>query len=240
MIIYPAIDIKDGKCVRLRQGNFNDVTVFGENPAEIAKSYEENGAEFIHVVDLDGARSGEYINFQTIKSITESVSVPVQVGGGIRSLAVIEEYIKIGVSRLILGTAAVNNREFVTEAILKYGDKIAIGIDAKDGFVAIDGWETLSEKTAVSFAKEMEKIGAKTIIYTDISTDGMLMGPNVAAMDEMAESVSCDIIASGGVSTTNDVRALCKTKVSGAIIGKALYMGNIDLKEAITAGKGEI
>ena len=238
MKIYPAIDIKDGKCVRLLRGSFDDVTVYGDNPAEMARKWESLGGEYIHVVDLDGALKGHGVNAESIKKICKAVNVPVQTGGGIRSISDIEAKLECGISRVIIGTKAVSDAEFVKEAVKRYGDKIVIGIDAKDGMVAIEGWEKTSEYQAVEFAKKMEEIGVKTIIYTDIATDGTLMGPNVDAMREMVNNTNMDIIASGGIGNIEHIKALIPTGVEGVITGRALYTGNINLCDAIKAGKG--
>ncbi len=235
MIIYPAIDIIDGKCVRLQQGSYSDVTVFGDSPVDMAKKWESLGAGYLHVVDLDGARSGKSENAEIITLIAKTLKIPVQIGGGIRNLETIETYLSGGLSRVILGTSAVNNREMLVAALQEYKDKIAVGIDAKDGKVAIHGWEKTSDFTAVEFAKEIESLGTKTIIYTDISRDGMLKGPNLQAMKEMADNVALNVIASGGVSKLTDIVDLKQTGVSGVIVGKALYTGNVNLKEAIEA-----
>lgn len=239
MRIYPAIDIKDGCCVRLLQGRFSDVTVYGSDPVSMAQKWESLGGEFIHVVDLDGALKGQGVNSQIIGKICQSVSVPVQTGGGIRSIEDIEAKLACGINRVIIGTKAVSDSEFVKKAVDRYGDKIVIGIDAKDGMVAIEGWEKTSDFTAVEFAKKMVNIGVKTIIYTDISTDGTLAGPNVAAMSEMASSVRADIIASGGVGSLDHINALIPTGVEGVIVGRALYTGNVDLAEAVKIGGGK-
>ena len=233
MRIYPAIDIKDGKCVRLFKGRFDDVTVYGDSPAEMAKKWEAQGGEFIHVVDLDGALKGHGVNAEKIKEICESVSVPVQTGGGIRTMADIEAKLECGISRVIIGTKAVSDSEFVKEAVAKYGDKIVIGIDAKDGMVAVEGWEKTSDFTAVEFAKKMVSLGVKTVVYTDIATDGTLAGSNVEAMREMADAVDADIIASGGIGSLDDILSLKDTGVEGVIVGKALYTNRVDLKEAV-------
>ena len=238
MKIYPAIDIKDGKCVRLLRGSFDDVTVYGDNPAEMARKWESLGGEYIHVVDLDGALKGHGVNAEAIKEICKTVNVPVQTGGGIRSISDIEAKLECGISRVIIGTKAVSDAEFVKDAVKRYGDKIVIGIDAKDGMVAIEGWEKTSEYQAVEFAKKMEEIGVKTIIYTDIATDGTLMGPNVDAMREMVNNTNMDIIASGGIGNIEHIKALIPTGVEGVITGRALYTGNINLCDAIKAGKG--
>ena len=196
MRIYPAIDIKDGKCVSLFKGRFDDVTVYGDDPAVMAKKWESLGGEYIHVVDLDGALKGHGVNAEVIKKICSSVNVPVQTGGGIRTMEDIEYKLACGIDRVIIGTKAVTDAEFVKRAVDKYREKIVIGIDAKDSMVAIEGWEQVSDFTAVEFAKKMEAIGVQTIVYTDIATDGTLAGPNVAAMEEMAKSVKLDVIAS--------------------------------------------
>ena len=235
MRIYPAIDIKDSKCVRLLRGSFSDVTVYGDNPAEMAKKWESLGGEFIHVVDLDGALKGHGVNAEAIKEICNSVSVPVQTGGGIRTMEDIEAKLNCGISRVIIGTKAVADAEFVKNAVKKYGDKIVIGIDAKDGMVAIEGWEKTSDFTAVEFGKKMADLGVKTIIYTDIATDGTLMGPNVEAMAEMVRATGIDIIASGGIGSIEHIKALLPTGVEGVICGRALYTGDVLLDEAIKA-----
>ena len=237
MRIYPAIDIKDGNCVRLLQGKFSDLTVYGDNPAEMAKKWESLGGEYIHVVDLDGALKGHGVNAEIIRQICESVSVPVQTGGGIRTMEDIEAKLSCGISRVIIGTKAVSNPDFVREAVKKYGDKIVIGIDAKDGMVAVEGWEKTSDFTALEFAKKMVDLGVKTIVYTDIATDGTLAGPNVEAMREMAATVNADIIASGGIGNIEHIKALKDTGVEGVIVGKALYTDNVDLSEAIKIAK---
>ncbi len=239
MRIYPAIDIKDGQCVRLLKGRFDKMTVYGNDPAETAAKWESLGGEFIHVVDLDGALRGHGVNAGAIRKICERVSVPVQTGGGIRTMEDIEAKLACGIDRVIIGTKAVSNPEFVKEAVEKYGGKIVIGIDAKDGMVAIEGWEKTSEFRAVEFARKMADLGVKTIVYTDIATDGTLAGPNVGAMKEMVENVSINVIASGGVGRLEHVRALVPTGVEGVITGRALYTGDLSLPEAISVGKGE-
>ncbi len=229
MIIYPAIDLLDGKCVRLSQGKYDQVTVYSENPAEFAAIWTSKGAQYIHVVDLNGARTGNPLNDSVLSEIVEKAGVPIQVGGGIRSMERIDELLTIGVERVILGTGAVKDPEFVAEAVKKYNEGIVIGIDAKDGFVAVDGWENKSTRKAVEFAREMESIGIATIIYTDISRDGMLTGPNLKAMESMVCAVDCSVIASGGVGSISDIIDLSHTGVSGVITGKALYENKFDL-----------
>lgn len=237
MRIYPAIDIKDGQCVRLLQGRFSDVTVYGNDPAEMALKWEREGGEYIHVVDLDGALKGHGVNADAIKKICASVNVPVQTGGGIRTMEDIESKLNCGISRVIIGTKAVSDSDFVKRAVDKYGEKIVIGIDAKDGMVAVEGWEKTSDFKAVDFAKKMADIGVKTIVYTDIATDGTLKGPNIKAMEEMAKNVNADIIASGGVGNIEHLNALIPTGVEGAIVGRALYTGDVNLRDAIKAVK---
>jgi phosphoribosylformimino-5-aminoimidazole carboxamide ribotide isomerase len=237
MIIYPAIDIKDGKCVRLVQGKFNDVTVYSDNPVEMAYKFEQLGADYIHVVDLDGARLGSPQNTAVISEMAVKLGIPVQLGGGIRTIEAIEIILCKGIERVILGTSAVNDQELVKKAVLSFGKNLAIAIDAKDGLVAIEGWAKTSEFSAISFAKRMEELGASVIIYTDISRDGMLKGPNLKAMEEMVKAVGVDVIASGGVTRLQDIKDLKNIGVSGAIVGKALYTGDVDLKEAIAAAK---
>ena len=239
MRIYPAIDIKDGKCVRLLKGEFDKVTVFGDDPVEMALKWEKQGGEFIHVVDLDGAVKGHGVNAEIIKKICQSVGVPVQTGGGIRTMEDIEAKLACGINRVIIGTKAVSDAEFVKRAVEKYGDRIVIGIDAKDGMVAVEGWEKTSDFKAVEFAQKMEEIGVKTIVYTDIATDGTLAGPNIDAMREMAENTSMDIIASGGVGSLEHIKSLVPTGVEGVIVGRAIYTGNVDLAEAVKKVKGE-
>ncbi len=237
MRIYPAIDIKDGKCVRLFKGQFSNVTVYGDNPAEMAKKWEAQGGEFIHVVDLDGALKGRGVNSEIIKEICRSVNVPVQTGGGIRTMEDVEYMLQCGINRVIIGTSAVENREFVKKAVAEYGKRIVIGIDAKNSMVAISGWEEVSSFKAVDFAREMQDLGVATVVYTDIATDGTLKGPNIDAMVEMVKNTKLDVIASGGVGNMSHIRSLTQTGVEGVIVGKALYTDNIDLAEAIKTAK---
>lgn len=235
MLLFPAIDIKNGQCVRLRQGSFQDVLVYSDIPLKIAKQWEACQASFIHIVDLDGALVGHSVNDEVIKQIVAEVKIPVQVGGGIRTIKDIENKLNLGIERVIIGTKAVKDPAFIKEAIATFGAKrIVIGIDAKDGMVAIEGWEKVSNFQAVNLALEMKKYGVKTIVYTDISKDGMLQGPNIAHTKEMAEATGLDIIASGGVSSLKDLEMLEEIKVYGAIMGKALYENKIDLKKAVS------
>ena len=233
MIIYPAIDLYEGKAVRLFKGDYNQMTVYSENPLEIALDFEKNGATHIHMVDLEGAKSGTTPNFETVVKVKNNTSLFCEIGGGIRSMEVIDRYISAGVDRVILGTAAVTSEGFVKSAVEKYGDKIAVGIDIKDGFVAIKGWTEKSGIKAMDFAREMEQIGVKTLICTDISKDGAMEGTNHDLYKELSEKFGMQIIASGGVSSIDDVKRLSARKMYGAIIGKAYYTGAINLKEAI-------
>ncbi len=237
MIVYPAVDIKDGKCVRLSQGKFNAVTVYAENPVEMALKWEKLGARYLHVIDLDGARLGVPQNVAVASEVAVKLGIPVQLGGGIRTIEMIETILCKGLQRVILGTSAVRDPELVKKALKIFENNVVIGIDAKDGKVAIEGWEKTSDFTAVEFAKKMEDLGARTIIYTDISKDGMLAGPNLTAMEEMVKAVGMEIICAGGVTRVSDVRNLKEIGVSGAIIGKALYTGDMDLGEALEAAK---
>jgi len=234
MIVIPAIDLKDGKCVRLLQGRKDAVTVYSDDPAAMAKHWEGLGAELLHVVDLDGAFTGEQKNFDMIRAIREAINIPIELGGGIRDVDRIEKLVNLGVDRIILGTSAAKNPEMVKRACEEFPGKVLVGIDAKDGKVAVKGWVEVTELDAIQFAYTMEKTGASGIIYTDISRDGMLTGPNVEAMAGMVEAVSIPVIASGGVSKLDDIRSLNKIKnLWGVITGKALYSGAMDLKEAI-------
>jgi phosphoribosylformimino-5-aminoimidazole carboxamide ribotide isomerase len=237
MIILPAIDLRDGKCVRLYQGKFEASEVVGENPVEVALSFKESGTEYIHMVDLDGALNGEIKNLNIISEVVKKVQIPVELGGGIRDMKTIDMLIQSGVARVILGTAALNNPELVKEAVKKYGEKIAVGIDAKDEKVAVNGWLDISSVDYIEFAKEMEKIGVKTIIFTDISKDGTLQGPNLEQLGKLQKNVNCNIIASGGIKNIDDLRAINEMGIYGAITGKAIYSGNIHLNEAIDACK---
>lgn len=237
MRIYPAIDIIDGACVRLVQGDYSQKTKFADDPCEIAMRWQNEGGEFIHIVDLDGARNGEMPNFDLIVRIADKLNIPIEVGGGVRNMECVEKYLDNGVNRVIIGTSALSNPDFVKEAVAKYGERIVVGIDAKDGMVAVNGWEEVSATSAIDLAKQMEEIGVKTIIYTDIATDGMLKGPNVKAMEEMTEAVSIDVVASGGVSSVDDIKKLKCTGVEGAIVGKALYTDALCLKDAINAAE---
>lgn len=240
MQIYPAIDIIDGKAVRLTQGRYDDVTVFNDNPVMAAKEWVDAGATYIHLVDLDGARYGKSFVDRIIKDITTQFNIPVEVGGGVRTLEDVDTRINAGASRVIIGTAAVKNPQLVKEAVEKYADKIAVGVDAKNGMVAVTGWEEVSNISAVDLCLKMKEIGVKTIIYTDISKDGMMSGPNIESTKELIEKTGMDIIASGGVSCMQDIENVKNINAAGVIIGKALYNGALDLKQVIADFEGEV
>lgn len=234
MKLYPAIDLKDGNCVRLLQGDYNQVTVYGNSPADMAKKWETLGGDYLHIVDLDGAKAGKGINGPAIKAIVEAVNIPIELGGGIRSLEDIKLQLERGVDRVILGSAAIKNKELVKEAVATFGaDKIVVGVDAKGGKVAIEGWLEVTDVTALDFCKELEVIGVKTVIYTDIAKDGMMQGPNIEETAKLVQNTNLEIVASGGVSSIEDLEKLEAIHVHGAIIGKALYIGAIDLAEAV-------
>ena len=234
MNLFPAIDLIGGKAVRLIRGDYAQVTVYSDKPSEVAKGFEECGAKYLHVVDLEGARDGSLANLETIKEIIERTKLFVEVGGGIRSIETVEKYIGAGAQRVIIGTAAVTDPDFLREAVERYGDKIAVGVDIKDGMVAIKGWTETSELSCFDFCEKLSAMGVKTIICTDISKDGLLAGTNLELYRELSEKFSMDITASGGVSTLDDVRKLAQMDIYGAILGKALYTGNIDLREALS------
>ncbi len=233
MKIIPAIDIKDGQCVRLLQGDYGKIIKYSKNPVEIAKKWEAMGAEIIHLVDLDGAKTGKLVNIEMLKDIIENIKVPVEVGGGIRTSEAVKQYLEAGVKRVIIGTAAIKNPEWVMKMIKIYGDKICVSIDVRNGFIASEGWLDVSKIKAADFILKLEKWGVKTVVYTDISKDGMLKGPNFEMYGKISKKTKIDIIASGGVTTLNDIKKLKKMNLYGAIIGKSIYDGVIDLKEAI-------
>ncbi len=237
MEIFPAIDLFDKKAVRLFKGDYNEMTVYSDKPWEIALDFKNSGAKFIHIVDLEGAKSGETPNIDIVKKIVEEAGLFAEVGGGIRSLEVIEKYAQIGVKRVIMGTAAVTDEEFLKTAIEKYGDMIAVGIDIKDGYVAIKGWTEKSQYSALEFMEKMQNLGVKTIICTDISKDGAMKGTNLELYMELSEKFNVDIIASGGVSTLEDIKELRKMNIYGAIVGKAYYTKDISIDEAIEVAK---
>ena len=238
MELFPAIDLIGGCAVRLVKGDYTQKTVYSDNPAEVAKSFAAAGAKYLHVVDLEGAKDGGTPNLETIQNIVENGGLSVEVGGGIRSEEVIQKYLDAGVFRVILGTAAVQNPAFLEEMVQKYGEKIAVGVDIKDGMVAIKGWTEVSAESCFDFCEKLQKIGVKTIICTDISKDGLLSGTNLELYKELSEKFSVDIVASGGVTTLDDVKKLAEMGMYGAILGKALYTGNIDLKAAVELTKG--
>lgn len=233
MLIFPAIDLFEGKAVRLLKGDYAQMTVYSENPPRIGEAFKASGAGQIHIVDLEGARSGSTPNFDTVKAIRERTGLFCQVGGGIRSMETIDRYLSAGIDRVILGTAAVTEPDFARRAVEKYGEKIAVGIDIKDGFAAIRGWEEKSALTAGELCEKMQRIGVKTLICTDISRDGAMQGTNHALYRELMRDFKMQIIASGGVSSLEDVRRLREAGLYGAIIGKAYYTGAVDLREAI-------
>ena len=238
MILFPAIDIRNGKCVRLIQGDYAQEIIYGDSPTEMALLWEKQGAEYIHIVDLDGAKTGDSANRLAIQEVAKAVSIPIQVGGGIRSMDIIDDHIESGVSRIIIGTAAITNRSFLEQAVAKYGDKIAVSIDARNGLVATDGWTETSDTKAIDLLKDLEEIGVKTVVYTDILKDGMMQGPNFEELRTVDEASTIDVIASGGVSTKEDIEKLGQMNLYGAIIGKALYEGALSLEELLEDDNG--
>jgi len=233
MIILPAIDIKDGNCVRLLKGDFNTVEQVASDYMQTAVSFKNAGAEWIHMVDLDGAKDGKPINSNIFINVAQNTGLKVELGGGIRDIATIDNYIANGISRIILGSAALKNQELVKEAANKYGEKIAVGIDAKNGKVAAEGWLDTTDVDYLELAKKMEQIGVKYIIFTDISKDGTLSGPNIEQLKLINEYVSCNIIASGGIKDINDIKATKALGLYGTICGKSIYKGTLNLSEAI-------
>lgn len=237
MYIYPAIDLYGGKAVRLFKGDYAQMTVYSDDPVSVARDFAVAGASHIHLVDLEGAKIGRPANLSTIAKIVETTGLFAEVGGGIRDMETVDSYLSIGVSRVILGTAAVKDPDFLKEALAKYGEKIAVGVDLKDGFVAIKGWTETSDLKAEDFFIQMQNLGIKTIICTDISRDGAMKGTNRELYRDLSAKFDIDLIASGGVSSMEDVKALAEMKLHGAIIGKAYYIGAVDLKEAVEAAK---
>ncbi len=237
MRIFPAIDLFEGKAVRLFKGDYAQMTVYSENPIEIARDFKAQGAEYMHLVDLEGAKSGETPNLQTVEKLVGVGGLFVEVGGGIRNMQTVEKYVSVGVGRVILGTAAVNDEKFLDEALQKYGEKIAVGVDLKDGKVAIKGWTEKSEKDGLEFCAQLQEKGVKTIICTDISKDGAMQGANHALYKTLSERLGVQIIASGGVSSIDDILRLSKLDLYGAIVGKAYYTNAISLKEAIRVAR---
>ncbi len=241
MLVIPAIDLKEGQCVRLEQGLMDKATVYGRDPAAQALAWQEQGAELLHIVDLDGAFAGVPKNREAISAIVAALDIPVQIGGGIRDLDTIAAYLDLGIKRVILGTVAKENPELVKEACRRFPGSIVVGIDARDGYVAVRGWADVTEKKASELAKEMEDYGVEAIIYTDIARDGMMQGPNLKTTGELARSISIPVIASGGVSRLQDIQDLMQLEsdgVIGAITGKAIYSGALNLREAIALTRG--
>ena len=237
MLIYPAIDLFGGKAVRLFKGDYAQMTVYNANPVAVAEDFLRQGASCIHLVDLEGAKSGTTPNLETVCAIKKATGLFCEIGGGIRSMDVIEKYLSAGIDRVILGTAAVTDEAFLKAAVAAYGEKIAVGIDIKDGYVAIKGWTEKSEEKAMDFCEKMRNLGVKTLICTDISKDGAMQGTNHGLYEELSRKLDLQIIASGGVSSLEDVKRLGKMDIHGAIIGKAYYTGAIDLKQAIEVAK---
>jgi phosphoribosylformimino-5-aminoimidazole carboxamide ribotide isomerase len=235
MQIWPAIDLRGGNCVRLEQGDYSRETVFGEDPAAMARRWVSEGAKYLHLVDLDGARDGQSVNRNAVEAIVLAVGVPCELGGGIRDENTIREMLSLGLSRLVIGTKALKDPDWFREMCRKFPDKLAVGIDARDGRVATDGWLEVSEVSATSLAGALAETPIAAIIYTDIAKDGMMSGPNFDAMAEMSQSVDVPVIASGGVTTVDDVERLARIGVAGCIIGRALYEGSLTLAEATAA-----
>lgn len=234
MQLYPAIDMKNGQCVRLRQGAFKDITIYSDAPEKVAAHWQEKGASFLHLVDLDGALAGYSVNEEVIRRIADTVSIPIEIGGGIRSKEAVERMLDLGVRRVIIGTKAAEHPEFLRDMVRTFGEEaIVAGVDAKDGMVAVEGWEKVSSLTASDLCLTMKEYGVRHIVYTDISRDGMLSGPNVEATRKLTEETGLDIIASGGVSCMEDLKCLHEAGIRGAIIGKALYENRIDLAKAV-------
>jgi phosphoribosylformimino-5-aminoimidazole carboxamide ribotide isomerase len=231
MKIVPAIDLIDGKCVRLYQGDFKQTTQVAEDPESQLERFIQDGAELIHIVDLDGARIGEPAQYELISRLCSLSGVPIEVGGGIRNIKTVEKYVNAGVSRIVLGTAALEDMDFVEEALARFPEKIVIGIDAKDGKVAVRGWETVSNIDFIQFAKTLADKGAKTIVFTDISRDGTMSGPNIEQLEQLLQEVDCHIVASGGISSKEDIEALAGIGITEAIVGKAIYEGKVSLQE---------
>ena len=237
MLIFPAIDLYDGKAVRLYKGDYQQMTVYSDDPLSVARDFEKKGARWVHLVDLEGAKNGSTPNIDTVAKIARETSLSCEIGGGIRNIETVETYFSAGVERVILGTAAVTDEAFLRAAVEKYGEKIAVGADIKDGKIAIKGWIEKSQYDAFDFCRKMQSIGVKTIICTDISKDGAMRGANHTLYRELSERFDMQIVASGGVSSMDDVEILADLDIYGAIIGKAYYTGAIDLKKAIEVAK---
>ena len=237
MHIFPAIDLYDRKAVRLYKGDYDKMTIYSDEPLAVARDFEKKGAKFVHLVDLEGAKFGTTPNIDVISAIAQNTSLFTEIGGGIRNIETVKKYFEAGVDRVILGTAAVEDEDFLISAVAEYGDKVAVGVDIKDGKVAIKGWIEKSELDAFDFCEKLQRIGVKTIICTDISKDGAMKGTNHSLYRQLSEKFDMQIVASGGVSSMSDVRKLLEIDVYGAIIGKAYYTGAIDLREAIEVAK---
>ena len=237
MKLFPAIDLYEGQAVRLYRGDYSQMTVYSKDPLYVARRFREAGAEFLHMVDLEGAKTGLTPNLELVRTVTAQSGLQVEIGGGIRSEAVIRQYLDAGVLRVILGTAAITQPGFMGEMVAKYGDRIAVGVDVRDGLVAIRGWTEVSDQRCFDFCRQMEALGVRTIICTDISKDGVLGGTNLRLYKELSETLSLDIVASGGVSSLEDVKALRDMGLYGAILGKALYTGDLDLRGAVALVK---
>lgn len=237
MELYPAIDLRGGKAVRLLRGDYDKMTIYSDSPLDVALSFKAAGAEYLHVVDLDGAKDGDTPNYEVIRKIVKESGLKVEIGGGIRNLEAAHLYLDLGVMRVIIGTAAVTDPELLLSAVQQFGEKIAVGVDIKDGFVATHGWTQQSALSCFDFCQKLQEIGVKTVICTDISKDGAMEGTSVELYKELTKRFSMDIIASGGVSALGDIEKLLETDVGGAILGKALYTGNINLTEAIALTK---
>lgn len=233
MYIYPAIDLRGGKAVRLTKGDYSRMNVYNDDPLSQAKKFSDDGAKFLHLVDLDGAKEGTPVNFETIRNIVENTDMFVEAGGGIRTIERVKEYIDLGVDRVIIGTAAITNFPFLLEALQLYGDKIAVGVDTKDGKISVNGWLETTDTDGVKFCEKLRDCGVKTVIYTDISKDGMLSGTNLEIYSRLNEIKGLDIIASGGISFEHEIETLNKMGIYGAILGKALYENKLNLKKAI-------
>lgn len=240
MILFPAIDIRDGKCVRLIQGDYSQEKIYGDSPVDMARKWESLGAEALHLVDLDGARTGNSLNENMVIDIASTLNIPVQVGGGIRTIQQIETYLNAGVARVILGTAAIKNEALLKQAVAAYGEKIAVSIDARNGLVATDGWTETSNMKALELIQKLEKLDIKTIVYTDILKDGMLSGPNIKELAAIQAATNIQVIASGGVTTKTDIAQLRNLEMYGAIIGKALYDGTLKFESILEVNSNDI
>ncbi len=240
MYIIPAIDLIGGKAVRLQKGDYNKVTVYSDTPSDVARQFEASGARFLHIVDLDGAKDGTAANFETVRKVIENTTLSVEIGGGVRDMERLKRYIDIGVDRVIIGTAAVTNPEFLKAAVAEYGEKIVVGVDINEGYVAIKGWLEVSKLSCFDFCEQLSKLGVKTVIVTDISKDGMLSGTNIELYRELSKCFDLNIIASGGVSSYEDIKTLSGMNIYGAILGKALYTGALDLSKAIDDADGGV